>query len=211
VGEPTEGYLVANPQLYEFPSRRSSQKFPGRYSAICRPRKRDVFRGRQLSLLFLNTHHNSSRSPGFLCVNSPGTVYSGRGLLCGLRLEFDLDLLEVGGADVFGGVRDWIAPARGASFGTAFDHFAVRQGDFQFSIGQKIRDVGGMRVHRRDLAGFEVHGEDANLVVFEDDRVAVPGDFDDVLGWSRPRGGASVGERSLERLSRYNAFHPHGS
>jgi len=54
---------------------------------------------------------------------------------CHGGLEFDLDLLEVGGADVFGGVGDGVAPACGAGFRIAFYHFAVWHGDFQFPIG----------------------------------------------------------------------------
>ena len=48
-------------------------------------------------------------------------------------------------------------------------------------------------MHRRDLAWLEVDGEDANVLVFEDDLVAVAGDFDDVLGGSRARGGVDCG------------------
>jgi hypothetical protein len=112
---------------------------------------------------------------------------------CHGGLEFDLDLLEVGGADVFGGVGDGVAPACGPGFGTAFDHFAVLQGDFQFSIGQKVRDIFGMRMHGRDLAGLEVYGEDADVLVFEDDCVAVAGDFGDVLRGSGAGGGVNGG------------------
>src|SRR5713101_7120935 len=50
-----------------------------------------------------------------------------------------------------------------------------------------------MRVHWRDLAGLEVYGEHANVLVFEDDLVAVAGNFDDVLGRSGARGGVNRG------------------
>ncbi len=62
-----------------------------------------------------------------------------------------------------------------------------------------------MRVHWCDLAGLEVYGEDANVLVFEDDLVAVSGDFDDVLGRSGPRGGVNRGggeKRCAEDCSR---------
>ena len=92
-----------------------------------------------------------------------------------------MNLLEVGGANVFGFVGDSVAPSGGASFGVAFDGFAIGHGDLQFSVGEKVGDIVGVRMHWRDLPGLEVNRKDADMVVFEDDGMRVSGDFDDVL------------------------------
>jgi len=54
----------------------------------------------------------------------------------GDRRLVGLGLAEVGGAEVFGGVRGGIAQARVPDLGPAFDHFAVGRG-FAFSTVRK--------------------------------------------------------------------------
>jgi len=55
-----------------------------------------------------------------------------------------------------------------------------------------------MRVHRSDLAGLQVHGEDADVIVFEDYAVGIAGDFDDVLR----RSGTGRGEEDAREEQR---------
>jgi hypothetical protein len=108
-------------------------------------------------------------------------------------LKLDLDLLEVGRANVLSFVGGGVAPAGGARFDDAFHGFAAGQSDLQFSIGQEIGNIFGVRMHGSDLARLDVHGENADVFVFEDDAMGIAGDLDDVLRRRGARGGVEGG------------------
>lgn len=79
-------------------------------------------------------------------------------------------------------------PESGAGLEVALGGFAVGASELQFGVAEDVDDAGGVRMHGRDCAGFDVHGEDADLIVFEQDGVGVGCYFHDVLGGSGARG-----------------------